>query len=70
MQRIVAPQRATRTGMNSTPIHCAQLRRPSARAVSVTPTFAVADLLGRVARFKLAQRVADRGEGYRDAVVL
>jgi hypothetical protein len=30
----------------------------------VTPTFAVPDLLGRVARFQLAQRVADRGEGY------
>jgi hypothetical protein len=70
MQRTAAPQPTTRTGMNSPPIHCAQLRRPSARAVSVTPTLAATDLLGRVARFKLAQRVVDRGEGYRDALVL
>ncbi len=39
-------------------------------AGAVTPTLAVADLLGRVARFQLAQRVVDRGEGYRDALVL
>jgi hypothetical protein len=36
----------------------------------MTPTFAIIDLLGRVARFQLAQRVADRGKGYRDPVVL
>ena len=67
MQRTAAPQPTTRTGMNSTD---PQLRRPSARAVSVTPTLAATDLLGRVARFKLAQRVVDRGKGYRDPVVL
>ena len=59
MQRTAAPQPTTRTGMNSPPIHCAQLRRPSARAVSVTPTLAIANLLGRIPRFQLAQRVAD-----------
>jgi hypothetical protein len=36
----------------------------------MTPTFAVADLLGCVARFQLAQCVVDRGEGDRDAIVL
>jgi hypothetical protein len=70
MQRTAAPQPTTRTGMNSPPIHCAQLRRPSGRAVSVTPTLAVPDLLGRVARFQLAQRVVDRRKGHRDALVL
>ena len=50
---------------------CAQLTRLSAWvAAAVTPTLAATDLLGRVARFQLAQRVVDRGEGYRDAVVL
>ena len=70
MQRTAASQPATRTGMNSAPIRAAQLRPVSGRAVSVTPTLAVPNLLGRVARFKLAQRVVDRGEGYRDALVL
>jgi hypothetical protein len=36
----------------------------------IPPTFAVPNLLGPAARFQLAQRVVDRGEGYRDAVVL
>jgi hypothetical protein len=70
MQRTAASQPATRTGMNSAPIRAAQLRPVSGRAVSVTPTLAVANLLGGVARFQLAQRVVDRGKGYRDAVVL
>ena len=70
MQRTAASQPATRTGMNSAPIRGTQLRRPSARAVSVTPTLAATDLLGRVARFQLAQRVVDRREGDRDAIVL
>ena len=56
--------------MNSAPIRAAQLRPVSGRAVSVTPTLAVPNLLGRVARFKLAQPVVDRGEGYRDALAL
>ena len=70
MQRTAASQPTTRTGMNSTPIHCTQLRSVSGCAAAVTPTLAATDLLGRVARFQLAQRVPDRGEGYRDAVVL
>jgi hypothetical protein len=70
IERTAAPQPTTRTGMNSTPIHCAQLRRPSARAAAMTPTLAVANLLGRIPRFQLAKRVPDRGKGYRDAVVL
>jgi hypothetical protein len=70
MQRTAAPQPTTRTGMNSAPVCGAQLTRLSGCAAAVTPTFAVPDLLGRVARFQLAQRVVDRGEGYRDAVVL
>jgi preprotein translocase subunit SecG len=48
---------------------CAELT-VSGCAAAVTPSFAVANLLGRVARFKLAQRVVDRGKGYRDPVVL
>src|SRR4029077_5528997 len=68
MQRTAASQRA---GMNSVTDSCAQLTRLSAWvAAAVTPTLAVAYLLGRVARFQLAQRVMDRGERYRDAVVL
>ena len=70
MQRIAASQPATRAGTNSTPIRCPQLRRLSGCAAAVAPTLAVTDLLGRVARFQLAQRVVDRGKGYRDAVVL
>jgi hypothetical protein len=70
MQRTAAAQPATRMVMNSAPIRAAQLRPVSGRAVSVTPTLAVANLLGGVARFQLAQRVVDRGKGYRDAVVL
>jgi len=70
MQRTAASQPATRTGMNSAPIRAAQLRPVSGHAVSVTPTLAVTDLLGRVARFQLAHCVVDRGEGDRDAVVL
>jgi hypothetical protein len=69
-QRTAASQPTTREGMNSTPISGVQLTRLSGCAAAVTPTFAVADLLGRVARLQLIQRVADRGEGYRDAVVL
>jgi hypothetical protein len=36
----------------------------------VTPSPAVANLLGGVARFQLPQRVVDRREGDRDAIVL
>jgi hypothetical protein len=39
-----------------------QLTRLSGRAAAMTPTFAVADLLGCVARFQLAQCVVDRGK--------
>jgi hypothetical protein len=67
MQRTVASQPATLVGIN---IRGAQTRPVSGRAAAVTPTLAVANLLGRVARFQLAQRVVDRGKGYRDAVVL
>jgi len=56
--------------VNSAPIRATQLRPGSGRVVSVTPSFAVPNLLGRVARFKLAQPVVDRGEGYRDALAL
>jgi len=56
--------------VNSAPIRAAQLRPVSGCAAAVTPTLAIVDLLGGVARFQLAQRVVDRGEGYRDAVVL
>jgi hypothetical protein len=70
MQRTAAPQPATGTGMNSAPIRGAQLTRLSGCTAPITPTLTVVDLLGRVARFQLAQRVVDRGEGYRDAVVL
>jgi hypothetical protein len=70
MQRTAASRPPTRTGMNSAPIRAAQLRPVSGRAVSVTPTLAVPNLLGRVARSQLTQRVADRREGYRDALVL
>jgi hypothetical protein len=70
MQR-TAPRPVTRVGMNSAPIRGAQLRPVSGcAAVSVTPTLAVADLLGRVARFQLPQRVVDRRKGHRDALVL
>ena len=70
MQRTAASQPATRTGMNSAPIRSVQLKPVSGCAAAVTPSFAAPNLLGRVARFQLAQRVPDRGEGYRDAVVL
>src|SRR4051812_22136609 len=39
-------------------------------AAPMTPTHAVAHLLSRIAGFQLPQRAADRGEGYRDPVVL
>src|ERR1700716_2309306 len=39
-------------------------------ATAVTPSPAVANLLGGVARFQLVKRVADRGEADRDALVL
>jgi hypothetical protein len=70
MQRTAASQPATRAGLNSTPIRCSQPSRLSGGAAPITPTIAVADPLGRVARFQLAQRVVDRRKGYRDAVVL
>src|ERR1700694_1594434 len=54
---------------NSAPIRGAQLKALAGRPVSMTPTLAVADLLGCVARFQLAQRVVDRGDGFRNAVV-
>jgi hypothetical protein len=54
-----ASQPANRTGMNSAPIRGAQLKPVSACPAAVTPTFTVADLLGRVTRFQLAQRVVD-----------
>jgi hypothetical protein len=56
--------------VNSASIRSVQLKPVSGCAAAVTPTFAVADLLGCVARFQLAQRVVDRGKGYRDPVVL
>ena len=61
---------ATRMGVNSAPIRGPQLRSVSGCAAAVTPTLAVANLLGRIPRFQLAKRVPDRGKGYRDAVVL
>ena len=70
MQRTAGSQPVTRDWMNSAPIRGAQLNAVSDCAAAVTPTLAVADLLGRVARFQLAQRVVDRGERYRDAVAL
>ena len=70
MQRTAAAQPATRMGMNSAPIRGPQLRSVSGCAAAVTASPAVANLLGGVARFQLVKRVADRGEGYRDAVVL
>ena len=70
MQRTAASQPATRAGMNSAPIRGAQLTRISGCPAAMTPTLAVTDLLGRVARFQLTQRVVDRRKGYRDAVVL
>ena len=69
MQRTAASQPATRAGMNSAPIRGAQLTRVSGCAAAVAPSSAVTDLLGRVARFQLTQRVMDRRERYRDAVV-
>jgi len=62
IERTAASQPASTRG--------AQLRPVSGCAPAMTPTFAVPDLLGRVARFQLAERVVDRGEGYREAVVL
>ena len=38
-------------------------------AAAITPSPAIADLLGGLARLKLTQRVADRGERHRDALV-
>ena len=70
MQRTAAAQPATRIGMNSAPIRGPQLRSVSGCAAAVTPSPAVANLLGGVARFQLPQRVVDRGKGYRDPVVL
>jgi hypothetical protein len=67
MQRTAATQPTTLVGIN---IRGAQTRPVSGRAAAVTPTLAVVDLLRCVPRFQLAQRVVDRGKGYRDAVVL
>ena len=69
MQCTAASQPATRTTMNSAPIRGAQLT-VSGCAAAVTPSPAVANLLGGVARFQLPQRVVDRREGDRDAIVL
>ena len=69
MQR-TAPRPATRVGMNSAPIRRAQLKPVSGCPAAMTPTLTVPDLLCRVARFQLAQRVVDRREGDRDAIVL
>jgi hypothetical protein len=70
MQRTAASRPATRASMNSPPIHSAQLMPVSGCAPAMTPTLTVADLLGRAARFQLAQRVVDRGEADRDPVML
>jgi len=56
--------------VNSASIRSVQLKPVSGCAAAVTPTLAIVDLLGRVARFQLAQRVVDRREGDRDAIVL
>ena len=70
IERTAASQPVTRVGMNSAPIRGAQLARLSGCAAAMTPTPTVPDLLGRVARFQLPQRVVDRREGDRDAIVL
>jgi hypothetical protein len=56
--------------VHSAPVCGAQLTRLSGCAAAVTPISGVADLLDRVTRFQLAQRVVDRREGDRDAIVL
>jgi hypothetical protein len=70
IERTAASRPTTRTGMNSAPIRGAQLAPASGCVPAMTPTFAVAYLLGRVTRFQLAQRVVDRRERFCDAVVL
>jgi hypothetical protein len=70
IERTAASRPAARVGMSSAPIRGAQLTRLSGCAPAITPTLAVPDLLGRVARFQLPQRVVDRREGDRDAIVL
>ena len=40
------------------------------RRADETSSVAIANLLGCIAPFQLAQRMADRGEGYRDTFVL
>jgi hypothetical protein len=66
MRHTAAPQPMTRAGMNSAPLRGTQLPRLSGCADAVAPSSAVIHLLGRIARFQLAQRVADRSEGNRD----
>src|SRR5882762_6362086 len=70
MQRTAAPQPTTRTGLNSPPIHCAQLRRPSARAVSATPTLAPTDFPTRVPTVRLTRRGGDPAERDRPPAAL
>jgi hypothetical protein len=40
------------------------------RRADETPSVAIANLLGCIAPFQLAQRMADRGEGYCDTFIL
>jgi hypothetical protein len=70
MQRTAASRPADSRRHEQRTNRSAQLMPVSGCPAAMTPTLTVADLLGRVARFQLAQRVVDRRKGHRDAVVL